>query len=91
MIIFSIILSIDTSFSHATSLTEAFSPALQRNVQQDGRLQPILIPSLQLNLIPLSEAWDFSANNNRPKTVKFKTFASLVPKLGCKSQIVGFQ
>ena len=96
-----IILSIATSFAYATttSLTEAFSPSSQRrnNVQRhdDGRLQPIKnhpTPSFRRNyfLIPLSKAWDFSANNSnsndhRPETMKCETFASLVPKLGCTS------
>jgi len=77
----SIILSIVTSFAYATSLTEAFSPVSQRNVPRDIRLQPIHI---QLNLIPLSQAWDFLANSNRPKTIKCETFVSLVPQLGCE-------
>ena len=59
----------------------------------DGRLQPIKnhpTPSFRRNycLIPLSKAWDFSANNSndhRPETMKCETFASLVPKLGCTS------
>jgi hypothetical protein len=77
----SIILSIATSFAYATSLTEAFSPVSQRNVPRDIRLQPIHI---QLNLIPLSQAWDFLANSNRPETIKCETFVSLVPQLGCE-------
>jgi hypothetical protein len=71
----SIILSIATSFAYATSLTEAFSPVSQRNVPRDIRLQPIHI---QLNLIPLSQAWDILANSNRPETINCET-------LGCES------